>query len=399
MVSRSMVEGPEGRDYTFPPARTGSTGAGWYSAGALRTRGLACLLLLAPLAACGHVKPTPSPPLFPMTTAWTTALEDLVEGPLAADEKRIFVTTRSGSLLALDRDTGVLAWKIEGPPGMVACGPKALVLRQADGTVLGLQPETGAVRWKVDSGVSGGLAPVVEEERILLAGNGLAALEAETGRVLWSVQGGTAASSLPVAAHARLLVGEQDGTLRCRDRATGVPLWTFSTASALLAPARVGEEGRVFLGTTDRRVLALSLDKGHQAWRWKVGADVQSAPALEGNLVLVAAFDAVLYALNRSNGNLAWRAPLPSRPLSGPLPVDRSVLVACHENEILGFDLKTGARRGGLKTAAQIRTAPLLLGGRLFLGLRNRSVVALQLAGFEETPTPSPSPSPSPSQP
>jgi outer membrane protein assembly factor BamB len=327
-----------------------------------------------------------------MTTLWTASLEDLVEGPLAADEKRIFVTTRDGTLLALDRETGAPVWKVAGLAGLVAGGPTALVLRQADGTVLRLHPESGSVLWRVNSAVSGGLAPVVDGDRILVAGNGLAALDAQTGGVLWSVAGGTAASSLPEVFGARLLVGEQDGTLRCRDRATGVSLWTFRTASTLLAPPRVGGERRVFLGTTDRRVVALSLDKGRPAWRWKVGADVQSAPALQGNLVLVAAFDAVLYALNRSNGNLAWRAPLPSRPLSSPMPVGTAVLVACHENDILGFDLKTGARRGGLKTTAQIRAPPLLLDGRLVLGLRNRSVVALKLAGSGETPGPAPSP-------
>jgi outer membrane protein assembly factor BamB len=269
------------------------------------------------------------------------------------------------------------------------------VLRQADGTVLRLHPESGSVLWRVNSTVSGGLAPLVDGDRILVAGNGLAALDVQTGGLLWSVAGGTAASSLPEVFGARLLVGEQDGTLRCRDRATGVSLWTFRTASALLAAPRVGGDRRVFLGTTDRRVVALSLDKGRPAWRWKVGADVQSAPALQGNLVLVVAFDAVLYAINRANGNLVWRAPLPSRPLSSPMPVGTAVLVACHENEILGFDLKTGTRQGGLKTTAQIRTPPLLLDGRIYLGLRNRSVVALKLPVAGEPAGPSPSPSPS----
>jgi outer membrane protein assembly factor BamB len=332
-----------------------------------------------------------------MTTLWTAPLEDLVEGPLAADEKRIFVTTRDGTLFALDRETGAPVWKVAGRAGLLASGPTALVLRQADGTVFRLDPESGAVMWRVNSAVSGGLAPLVDGDRILVAGNGLAALDAQTGSVLWSVAGGTAASSLPEVFGGRLLVGEQDGTLRCRDRATGVSLWTFRTTSALLAPPRVGGARRVFLGTTDRRVVALSLEKGQLAWRWKVGADVQSAPALQGNLVLVAPFDAVLYAINRSNGNLAWRAPLPSRPLSSPMPVGTTVLVACHENEILGFDLKTGTRHGGLKTTAQIRTPPLLLDGRLYVGLRNRSVVALKLAGEGEPAPASPSPSPSPS--
>jgi outer membrane protein assembly factor BamB len=340
------------------------------------------------VACGGRIKPPPSPALFPVTTLWTAALEDFVEGPLAADEHRVFVTTRNGTLLALDRDTGAVVWTVAALPGLVVCGPAGPVLRQADGTVLGLSADSGSVRWKATSTISGELPPVVEGDRIFVAGNGVAALDAETGRVVFALPGGTAASSPPAVSKTRLLVGEQDGTLRCRDRATGVSLWTFPTTSALLAAPVVGEEGRVFLGTTDRRVLALSLEKGRGAWRWKVGADIQSPPALQGNLVLVASFDAVLYALNRGNGNLAWRAPLPSRPLSGPLLEGTTVLVGCHESEVLGFDLKTGLRRGGLKTVAEIKTPPLLLGGRIYLGLRNRSVVALQLAGSPKPATP-----------
>ena len=137
----------------------------------------------------------------------------------------------------------------------------------------------------------------------------------------------------------------------------------------------------MYLGTTDRRVLSLDPGKGTRRWRWKVGADVQSSPAVSGETVLVASFDAVLYAFHTGNGNLAWRSVLPSRPLSAPLLGLGTVIVACHENEVLGFDAKTGRRLGSLKTAEAMRTPPLLLGTRLVVGLRNRSVQALVLPG------------------
>ncbi len=79
------------------------------------------------------------------------------------------------------------------------------------------------------------------------------------------------------------------------------------------------DRGRLYLGTTDRRVLSLDADKGKRRWKWNVGADVQLSPAIAGDKVLVAAFDAVLYAFHAGNGNLAWRTGLPSRPLSAPL--------------------------------------------------------------------------------
>src|SRR6266545_2022576 len=182
----------------------------------------------------------------------------------------------------------------------------------------------------------------------------------------------------------------RDGTLRCRDRASGVSLWKLRTGSAILAPPVVDpEQRRLYLGTTDRRILEVGLEKGKKGWAWKVGADVESPGLIHEHRVFFTAFDAVLYALNRGNGNLVWRAPLPSRPLSGPILSRATVLGACHEKDVIGFNVKTGTPVGNLRTTARIGTPPLLLDGRLFLGLRDRSVVGFELASFSATLTPS----------
>jgi outer membrane protein assembly factor BamB len=176
-----------------------------------------------------------------------------------------------------------------------------------------------------------------------------------------------------------LATGEADGTLRCRDPSDGSPRWAFASASALRAPPRADAAGHLVLGTTDRRIVSLDPRNGRVRWRFKVGADVE-APALgQGGRVFVAAFDAVLYALQAGNGNMAWRAALPSRPLSGPYPTHDALVVACHENEIVGFDPRTGRRLGGLKTQDLLRTAPLYAGRRLYVGLRSRAVQAFAL--------------------
>jgi outer membrane protein assembly factor BamB len=188
---------------------------------------------------------------------------------------------------------------------------------------------------------------------------------------------------------ARLLAGEADGTLYCRDRATGLPLWAHRTGGPLIAPPLVDEgRRRVYLGTTERSIQEVKLDRGQKGWAWRVGADIQSPGLLLPERVLFASFDAVLYGLTRG-GNLAWRTPLPSRPLSGPLLVEGHIVIACHEDEILGFDVDTGESAGSLRTDAQIRTPPLIEGGRVFVGLRNRSVVAFALpSGHPAGPPP-----------
>ncbi len=339
-------------------------------------------IFLSSLAvACGPPAP---PAVFPLKTAWTTPVTDFVDGGLATDGQRVFAITRDGIVRAFDPATGQVLWQSEQSSGALAASEAGLVLRLVDGRVKSLAPGGGSVRWEAASGIVGDLPPVLDGDRVFIAGKGMAALDATNGKVLWSAPTDPTVTASPVAAGPRLLAGEEDGTLRCRDRASGASLWKLPTRSALLAPPVVDpEQRRLYLGTTDRRILQVGLEKGNKGWAWKVGADVESPGLIHQHRVLFTAFDAVLYALNRGNGNLVWRAPLPSRPLSGPLLSGATVLVACHEKDVIGFDVKTGRAVGNLRTTAQIGTPPLLLDGRLFLGLKDRSVVGYELASLQ----------------
>jgi outer membrane protein assembly factor BamB len=314
---------------------------------------------------------------------------DFIEGSLATDGRRLFAMTRAGVVRALEPATGEILWESEQRTGALAAGEAGLVVRLVDGTVKSLAPAKGTLRWETASGIVGDLPPVIDGDRVLIAGKGLAALDLATGRVLWSAPTDPTIAGPPIVAGSRLVAGEEDGTLRCRDRASGVSLWTLRTRSALVAaPVFDPERGRLYVGTTDRRFLEVGLEKGQRGWTWKVGADIDSPGVIREHRVLFAAYDAVLYALNRRNGNLVWRAPLPSRPISGPLLSGSTVLVACHESDVIGFDLKTGKAVGNLRASAGIATTPLLLGGRLFLGLLDKTVVGFELASFGTDPVP-----------
>ena len=59
------------------------------------------------------------------------------------------------------------------------------------------------------------------------------------------------------------------------------------------------------------------------------------------------------------------------------------------ENEILGFNAKTGRKAGGVRTPSEMRTAPLVLGERVFVGLRNPwSLAGLSFASLARAKEP-----------
>jgi len=344
------------------------------------------MLAAASVAACA-VKLAPPPSLFPVTNAWKAAVGSLIEPPLASDGTRLFVATRDG-LVALNLNDGKQAWKARGR-GHVSARQGIVLLREDDGRVRRLDPTTGAEQWRAASGVNGELPAVIDGEFVFVAGEGLAALSAEDGHKLWSSH--EEITSLPVASGTQLFTGEEDGTVRSRDRATGTSRWTFASVGSVKASVFVDRD-HALVGTSDRRFVALRTEKGTPRWRWKVGGDITQPGTVLGPAALFVSYDNILYAVGRGNGHLRWRGALPSRAISGPVLVGSAVVVACLESDILGFDGRSGRRLGALKTPAELRTPPLVIGDHLYVGLRDRTVIALSL---DQTPAPDVAPSPS----
>jgi outer membrane protein assembly factor BamB len=264
-------------------------------------------------------------------------------------------------------------------PGRASAAAGIVVVRDVDGQLTRVDPATGQRAWSVATGVSGSAPAVLDRELVYVAGVGLAALSAADGRLVWKASEPGDVTAAPVASGARVFVGEEDGTLRCRDRATGLTRWTLKTRGALRAPALLDGD-RLLVGTTDGRFLSVSADEGEIRWTWRVGADIAHAAVLfDRRSVLFASYENVLYALDRDNGHLRWRAPLPSRPIDAPLLLGSAAVVACQEAEVAAFDARSGRPLGALAAPAAIGGAPLLLEDRLHLGLRDRSLVALAL--------------------
>ena len=359
-------------------------------------RRIVLLLVVASLPAClfHHRRRPAEPSVFPLTTEWTAQIGDPFEGasirpPLATDGTRVFVATLDGVVRGLDGGTGNVRWTVPDRPGTLSARQGLLVVHEADGTVWGMAPATGSARWKVETRITGALPAAIGDDTVFVGGEGLVALDSASGTVRWSAEPPPHVSAPLLAWGKQVFVPEEDGTLRCRDAATGKERWAFSGKGTLRSSPTIDEAGkRVMVGTGDRRFLVLRLTDGKKRWTWKIGAEVQAAPAIFEDKVLFATHEDVLYALKSGGGNLVWMASLPSRPLSAPLVVESVVLVACYgtrpkESFVVGFDVKTGRRLGDLKTPSELAAPPMVVGPGLVVALRDRSVVRFGFAGPE----------------
>lgn len=325
----------------------------------------------------------PPPTLFPFENAWKIPVSGGVEHGPVTDGKRVYFATKEG-LHAVSARDGKAVWSTPGRHGQLSAGPGLVVLRESDGTVWGIEPATGSARWKVESGIAGTLPPVVDGDRVLVAGDGIVALDAASGRTVWGAPGTPKVTAPPVMAGPVVIVGESDGTVRARDAATGSPGWAFASGGEVLAPVVADGEGRLFLGTTARGIVAIGAKDGKRKWRWKVGADVTTGGLVVERNVIVATHEAVLWGLRRGGGNMAWRAALPSRTLGGPMRFGPAVLIACHglrpsESLLVGFDGITGRRLGDLRTPAELKGPPAAGDRAVYAALRDDSLIAWRL--------------------
>jgi outer membrane protein assembly factor BamB len=353
-------------------------------------------MVLAVLVTACHKRPLPPVvALFPVANAWVSLLEGVgeadpgaIEGPLGTDGSRIVVATRGGLIYALDAATGALQWRVTDRAGTIASDADAVLLRQADGTVWRMDSATGATRWKKDTAVGGTMPPLIDGRRVLVGGDGLAALDIEMGDVAWKRAGkDTSPISTPlVVERGFLLFGRGDGALEAVRKNNGKPVWTYGAGKPLVAPPMVDDRDRVLFGTTKGGFEAVSLEKGTHLWRWRVGADVRSGSIVFKTRVLFASFENVIYSLDRGRGHMIWRTALPSRPMAAPILVGSNLLVVCADNELVSLDPATGKLTGNLAirmadgAAPVIRTPPLVLKGRLYLGVSNPvAVLALAL--------------------
>lgn len=173
-------------------------------------------------------------------------------------------------------------------------------------------------------------------------------------------------------------------------------------ANAALQPARVwtghagagADEGytglrlaveadALFAADVAGRVYAFEPQTGKSIWRAETGARVVAGPSVSGNAVLVGTLDGEVIALRRADGDRLWQAKLSSEVMAAPAGDGDLVVARSVDGKLFGLSAVSGAQKWSFDRSVPNLTVrglsePLLYGGRVFLGLDNGRVAALQ---------------------
>jgi len=358
--------------------------------------------LMALLAACAsNERPKPAPlapnvPLLGVRTAWTGAI-GAVDFPLdiRVVEKRAYLASSAGTVVALDGETGADIWRTKLDTGLSAGvgsdGRHTAVVGNNNELIVldGAQPA-----WRQKLKVLTLTAPLVAGGRVftLSTDRTVSAFDADTGQRLWQQQRTGEAlvlgqSGLLTAVGDTLVVG-YGGRVAGLNPLTGASRWETTVVSPrgtneverlVDVVAGYSREGSQICVRAFQYAVAC-VDAANGRLLWSKAANGSTGVAGDATMVYGTESDGRLSAWNRKDGEKAWTLDrYRFRTLGTPLVAGRSLIVGDDSGNLHVLAKTDGAPMNRISTDdSGLFVAPELAGKTLLLVSRRGTVYALR---------------------
>lgn len=165
--------------------------------------------------------------------------------------------------------------------------------------------------------------------------------------------------------------------------APGDVVWTYATGAPVWAsPALDGE--LLIVAADDGRIHALDRQQRRPRWIAATGGKVRAKPLVAADRVIVASDDGWLHALSRADGRSLWRFDLKGRKIqrrepdadmpfydhlhSAPVLADGIVYIGGPAGHLFAIDVVDGKQIWSMPTGDMIRATPVVADGRVIVG-------------------------------
>jgi outer membrane protein assembly factor BamB len=185
--------------------------------------------------------------------------------------------------------------------------------------------------------------------------------ERERGATQWRATLSGSVRAGPLITPHGLVVATTADTLYLLDRQTGTVRSRLKLSGTVLATPAADSAGvRVYLTTTNGRVIAVDLASWTVRWDRAASDAIYGAPALVGDTLFVLSRDGRLWLIPVAAPETATSHPLDIVATAGPTPLASGVLAGSVSGEILLVDPATGAIRWRAQVAGPIEEPPLV---------------------------------------
>lgn len=210
----------------------------------------------------------------------------------------------------------------------------------------------------------------------------------EKPRLLWSFLTEDAIVATPVVDNDRIFVGSTDGKMYALSVKTGQQIWTHDTSDEIEAPALV-LNGLVYFGTLSGEFYALGADSGQVVWKIRVDNGIYGSanwavhPETGDTLLFVGSYDNHMYCLSSKTGENVWSYETGSY-INGAPATDGARVVFGGCDEILHVvSIVDGSRSGGIEVGSYIPGSAAISGNRAYVGHYGDKLVCADLNSLQ----------------
>ncbi|MBE8167794.1 MAG: outer membrane protein assembly factor BamB [Shewanella sp.] len=278
---------------------------------------------------------------------------------ISVSRNKVFAGGEAGVLVALDAETGTLAWQVETGGELLSTptvGDDMVVVATSTGALEAYDVDSGEQRWINESQLpaltlrgtgaanyeSGGffLGTADGKIKVIVQQNGQSAWEA----AVYTPKGGNEFSRLADVDMKPLLSGENlyavsyNGNLVSMEARTGRVVWSRKYSSFHeLATAGLS----LFLVDDSSRIYAVDKRNGLELWsNSELENRTLTSPAVFGQYVIVGDFEGYLHFIDRTSGVMAGRVQVDSDGLYvQPVVVDDKVYVQGRSGKLVEVTL------------------------------------------------------------
>lgn len=375
------------------------------------------LLLIAVMAGCSSKEPIEQPDPLPeivesvkLEKVWSASIGDGMDGQLlflapAIVDDTLYAVDAEGELYALDARSGERLWQRDlDRPILAGVGAdrQHLYVVGRNGELLALDRETGEQKWSAALPAEVLASPRSNGGQVVVAtiDGKLMAFDAGAGQQLWRYDSAAAILSYrgtaePYIDDQRVLAGFSNGMLMSFDVLTGAPLWEYpvSVATGRTELERLVDvdgaplviDDAVLVVGYQGKLAALGLDNGQELWTRE--ASSLRSPGIGQRNFYVAEADGTLVSYNGFSRAEAWRIETLSwRRLTAPVSYGDLVLVGDFEGYLHLIQQSDGEFAGRIRVDSEgLRVAPQKFEDLLILFGNDGDLVAYRLPETDES--------------
>tara|TARA_Y100001935_G_C17311488_1_gene516760 strand:- start:3232 stop:4407 length:1176 start_codon:yes stop_codon:yes gene_type:complete len=189
-----------------------------------------------------------------------------------------------------------------------------------------------------------------------------------------------------------IYAADSEGKVSALGIGTGIPLWTNSLDTPASGGPGFGDD-LVFVGTRDAKLFALNAKNGSIMWEIKVSSEVLSTPVASGGVVVIKTIDGKISGYESSSGKNIWnfKYELPSLTLHGsssPVISGKRVFCGLANGKLVALNLMSGnliweksisipMGRSELERLSDVDATPLVFDGIIFVATYQGEIAAL----------------------